>query len=31
MSTLNSLAAFSEPTFTACQNWCWKPFEMTGI
>ena len=31
MSTLKSLAAFSEPAFTACQNWCWKPLEMTGM
>ena len=31
MSTFRSLAAFSEPSFTACQNWCWKPFEMTGM
>ena len=31
MSTLNSFAAFSEPAFTACQNWCWNPLEMTGM
>jgi hypothetical protein len=26
-----SAAALSEPNLTACQNWCWKPFEITGI
>ena len=26
----DSAAAFSAPAFTACQNWCWKPFEMSG-
>ncbi len=31
MSTLKSVAAFSEPCRTACQNWCWKPFEITGM
>jgi hypothetical protein len=25
------VAAFSAPDLTACQNWCWKPFEMTGM
>ncbi len=29
--TLYCLAAFSAPSFTACQNWCWKPLEMTGM
>jgi len=26
-----SLAACSAPALTACQNWCWKPFEMSGM
>src|ERR671934_935091 len=26
--TLYCAAAFSAPCFTACQNWCWKPFEI---
>ena len=29
--TPNSAAALSAPAFTACQNWCWKPFEMSGM
>src|SRR5207247_1672458 len=29
--TLNCVAAFSAPCFTACQNWCWKPFEIIGM
>src|SRR6266849_10003725 len=31
MVTLNCVAAFSAPCFTACQNWCWKPFEIIGM
>src|SRR5512136_379073 len=31
MSTFRSLAAFCAPNFTACQNWCWNPLEMTGM
>src|SRR2546423_4689848 len=31
MVTLNCSAALSAPCFTACQNWCWKPFEIIGI
>ena len=26
--TLSALAACSAPSFTACQNWCWKPLEI---
>ena len=29
--TLSALACSSAPAFTACQNWCWKPLEMSGI
>src|SRR5439155_14501388 len=31
MFTLYWTAAFSAPCFTACQNWCWKPFEIIGM
>ena len=31
ISTPSSLAAFSAPVLTACQNWCWNPLEMIGI
>src|SRR5439155_6387238 len=29
--TLYCAAAFSAPCRTACQNWCWKPFEIIGM
>ena len=29
--TLSFFAACSAPSFTACQNWCWKPLEMSGM
>src|SRR5207247_707949 len=31
MVTLYCAAAFSAPCRTACQNWCWKPFEIIGM
>ena len=31
MVTLKSLAACSAPCLTACQNWCWNPFEISGM
>ena len=31
MVTFRSVAACSAPFLTACQNWCWKPFEITGM
>ena len=31
MSTLYFAAASSAPFLTVCQNWCWKPFEITGM
>src|SRR4029453_14783085 len=30
ISTPYSSAACSAPAFTACQNWCWKPFETSA-
>ncbi|CKS82044.1 Uncharacterised protein [Mycobacterium tuberculosis] len=29
--TLKSFAACSAPDFTACQNWCWKPLDTSGM
>src|SRR2546430_17390339 len=31
MVTLYCAAAFSAPCRTACQNWCWNPFEIIGM
>ncbi len=25
------LGSLFGPNFTACQNWCWKPLEITGM
>ena len=29
--TFKSLPACSAPCFTACQNWCWKPLDTSGM